>query len=61
MFAFLKEALCLVGIAMWDFSYSPVVRIFFVCVMCINVMCVSIVNIFTNLMKFLICYFSPTY
>ena len=61
MLAFPKEALCLVGIVVWDFSYSLVVKFFFVCVMCINVMCVSIVNIFTNLMKFLICYISPTY
>ena len=46
MLAFRKEALCLVGIVMWDFRYSPVVRLIFACVMCTNVMCIGIVDMF---------------
>ena len=46
MLAFPKEALCLVGIVVWDFRYSPIVRLIFTYVMCTNVMCNDIVNIF---------------
>ena len=46
MLAFPKEALWLVGIVVWDFRYSPIVRLIFVCVMCINVICIGIVDIF---------------
>ena len=60
MIALPKEALCLVGIVMCDFRYS-LMRLIFACVMCTNVMCVGIVDIFTYLMKLSICYFSPTY
>ena len=41
-----KEALCLVGIVVWDFKYSPFVRLICACVMCTNVMCVGIVGFF---------------
>ena len=61
MIALPKEALCLVGIVMCDFRYSLVMRLILPCVMCTNVMCVDIVDIFTYLMKLSICYFSPTY
>ena len=57
-----KEALCLVGIVVWDFKYSPVVRLICACVMCTNVMCVGIVGFFfffTHFMKLQTCYFLP--
>ena len=47
---FPKEALCLIGIVVWDFRYSP--ETCFSCVMCTNVMCIDIVDIFfTYFMK----------
>ena len=46
MLAFSKEALCLVGIVVWDFRYSLVMRLIFAYVMCNNVMCIGIVDIF---------------
>ena len=53
MLAVPKEALCLVGIILWDFRHSPVVtrETYFVYVMCTNEMCVDIVDIFTYFMK----------
>ena len=46
MLAFPKEALCLVDIVMWDFRYSPIMRLIFACVMYTNVMCIGIVDMF---------------
>ena len=52
MLAVPKEALCLVGIILWDFRRSPVARLILL-MLCVPMKCVLayIVDIFTYFMK----------